>query len=79
MRNGTALSVIPTSAEPTQGVGRQARTFPHTAAGGNPQDIVANGLAFNHRGDLFVADTARGAIWKVAFDRHGNLKSPDEL
>ena len=79
MRNGTALggniSVIPDSAEPTQGVGRQARTFPHTTAGGNPQEIVANGLAFNHRGDLFVADTARGAIWKVEFDRHGNLKS----
>jgi hypothetical protein len=80
MRNGTALggeiSVVPTSAEPSQGVGRQARTFPHTAAGGNPQDIVANGLAFNHRGDLFVADTARGAIWKVDFDRHGHLQSP---
>ena len=77
MRNGTALGYkrnTLTSAEPTQGVGRQARTFPHTAAGGNPQDIVANGLAFNHRGDLFVADTARGR-WKVEFDRHGNLKS----
>jgi sugar lactone lactonase YvrE len=80
MRNGITLggdiSVVPTSAEPTQGVGRQARTFPHTAAGGNPQDIVANGLAFNHSGDLFVADTARGALWKVDFDRHGNLQSP---
>ena len=80
MRNGTALggetSVIPSSPEPTQGVGRQARTFPHTAAGGNPQDIVVNGLAFNPRGDLFVADTARGAIWKVKLDRHGNLQSP---
>lgn len=79
MRNGNALggniSVIPTSAEPTQGVGRQARTYPHTAAGGNPQDLVANGLAFNREGDLFIADTARGAIWKVEFDRQGNLKS----
>jgi sugar lactone lactonase YvrE len=80
MRNGTALggeiSVIPSSAEPTQGVGRQARTLPHTAAGGNLQDIVANGLAFNHRGDLFVADTARGALWKVEFDHSGTLQSP---
>lgn len=59
-------------------VGRQNRTFPpgtlaNTLGG---QDLVANGLAFNHSGDLFVADTARGAIWKVQFDRQGNLKSP---
>jgi len=80
MRNGTVLggdiSVVDTSVEPTQGVGRQARTYPHTTAGGNPQDLVANGVAFNSDGDLFIADTARGAIWKVEFDRHGNLKSP---
>ena len=78
MRNGTILGgdISVTGAnEPTQGVGRQARTYPHTAAGGNPQDLVANGVAFNHEGDLFIADTARGAIWKVEFDRHGNLKS----
>jgi len=78
MRNGTILGgdISVTGAnEPAQGVGRQARTYPHTAAGGNPQDLVANGVAFNHEGDLFIADTARGAIWKVEFDRHGNLKS----
>ena len=77
MRNGTALGgdIGATGAEPTQGVGRQAKTYPHTAVGGNPQDLVANGLAFNTEGDLFIADTARGAIWKVEFDRHGNLKS----
>lgn len=78
MRNGTALGGnigVTGAAEPTQGVGRQARTYPHTAAGGNPQDLVANGLAFNTEGDLFIADTARGAIWKVEFDHHGNLKS----
>ena len=78
MRNGPALGggIDVTGAnEPTQGVGRQARTYPHTAAGGNPQDLVANGLAFNREGDLFIADTARGAIWKVEFDRRGNLRS----
>ena len=32
---------------------------------GNSQPLVANGVAFNQAGDLFVADTARGAIWKV--------------
>jgi streptogramin lyase len=40
------------------------------------QPLVANGLAFNAKGDLFNIDTARGALWKVEFDRHGNLKSP---
>jgi sugar lactone lactonase YvrE len=40
------------------------------------QPLVANGLAFNKKGDLFNIDTARGALWKVEFDRRGNLKSP---
>ena len=40
------------------------------------QPLVANGLAFNKKGDLFNIDTARGALWKVEFDRHGNLESP---
>ncbi len=78
MRNGTALGgdiTAAAGAEPTQGVGRQARTFPHTAAGGNPQDLVANGVAFDQRRNLFIADTARGAIWKVVFDRNGNLRN----
>ncbi|HYR36491.1 MAG TPA: SMP-30/gluconolactonase/LRE family protein [Burkholderiales bacterium] len=39
------------------------------------QPLVANGLAFTHQGDLLVADTARGAIWKVEFDRRGNVQS----
>jgi sugar lactone lactonase YvrE len=40
------------------------------------QPLVANGLAFNRRGDLFNIDTARGALWKIEFDLYGNLKSP---
>lgn len=74
MRNSTALGGDVAG----EGVGRQARTFPPGAlansAGG--QDLVANGLAFTREGDLYIADTARGAIWQAAFDRHGNLKSP---
>jgi len=64
-------------------VGRDARTLPPgtinaaravtNTAGSQP--LVANGLAFNLEGDLYIADTARGAIWKAEFDRHGNLKS----
>lgn len=74
MRNSAALGGVVTG----DGVGRQARTFPPgtlaNAAGG--QDLVANGLAFDREGDLFVADTARGAIWKIEFDPQGNVKSP---
>jgi sugar lactone lactonase YvrE len=47
---------------------------PPCALGSQP--LVANGLAFNRRGDLFNIDTARGALWKIEFDVYGNLKSP---
>jgi sugar lactone lactonase YvrE len=86
MRNSTALGGTVTG----DGVGRQARTFPPgtltisvpasptptvvTPAGG--QDLVANGVVFSANGDLIVADTARGALWKVEFDGKGNVTSP---
>jgi sugar lactone lactonase YvrE len=40
------------------------------------QHLVANGLAFDGHGTLFVADTARGAIWRVAIDHKGRVRSP---
>jgi hypothetical protein len=40
------------------------------------QNIVANGLAFDEDGRLFVADTARGALWRVAFNRRGDVRTP---
>lgn len=69
------------------GVGRDPRTLPpgtvtitpegrSAANTAGSQHLVANGLAFGANGALFVADTARGAIWRVAFDRHGALRSP---
>ena len=53
------------------GVGREARPLPP----GTPQAIVANGLAFDRDGSLFVADTARGAIWRAEIGRHGQVRS----
>ena len=68
------------------GVGRDIRTLPpgtitvtpttrNAANTAGSQPLVANGLAFNQEGDLFIADTARGAIWRAQFDRQGNLQS----
>jgi sugar lactone lactonase YvrE len=69
------------------GVGRDIRDLPPGTITVTPtsrnaantlgsQPIVANGLAFTKKGDLFNIDTARGALWKIEFDRQGNLKSP---
>jgi sugar lactone lactonase YvrE len=68
------------------GVGRDVRTLgsgtitvtPLTRNAANTlgsQPLVANGLAFDNDGDLIVADTARGALWKVELDRAGNVLS----
>ncbi|HEY1288540.1 MAG TPA: SMP-30/gluconolactonase/LRE family protein [Burkholderiales bacterium] len=59
----------------TAGVGRSNGTLQPGNATPNPQPLVANGLAFTREGDLYIADTARGAIWKVEFHRRGELKS----
>ena len=54
-------------------LGTAVRTATNTGAS---QPLVANGLAFNKDADtLFIADTARGAIWKATFNRGGHLKS----
>lgn len=69
------------------GVGRDVRALPPGTITVTPtsrnasntlgsQPLVANGIAFSREGDMYVIDTARGALWKVQFDRQGNLKSP---
>jgi sugar lactone lactonase YvrE len=57
------------------GVGRQASTLQPPPTAANAQPLVANGVAFDERGDLYVADTARGAIWRVQFENDGTLRS----
>jgi sugar lactone lactonase YvrE len=60
-----------------KGVGRQIKSAPPGVAGTSAGDvIVANGVAFARSGELLIADTARGAIWRVELDRNGELMSP---
>jgi sugar lactone lactonase YvrE len=41
------------------------------------QSVVANGMVFDAQGNLLVADTARGAIWKIALS--GGVGTPSKL
>lgn len=54
-------------------IDRHSRTLPD---GRTQQAIVANGLALDAAGVLHVADTARGAIWRVGFDADGRAQRP---
>ena len=60
------------------GVGRQNQALQPPATGAPPatQGIVANGLAFGRDGALFVADTARGALWRVELEQARELRTP---
>jgi len=73
----TVLFRVPPMAN-LEGVGRQNQALQPPVAGAPPatQGIVANGLAFDKDGDLLVADTARGALWKVELSRSGALRTP---
>jgi sugar lactone lactonase YvrE len=68
------------------GVGRDVRSLPTGTITVTPttrnaantlgsQPLVSNGLAFDRRGNLYVADTARGAIWRVRFHSDGSVAS----
>ncbi len=54
------------------GAGRTVLTVPNS----NAQRLVANGLQFDRRGNLYIADTARGAIWRVHLRPDGGIASP---
>jgi len=69
----TVLFRIPTMAN-TVGVGRQNQPMPPLPP--TNQGIVANGLAFAKDGALIVADTARGALWRVDLSKDGDVLTP---
>jgi sugar lactone lactonase YvrE len=39
------------------------------------QPLVANGLAFDRSRNLYIADSARGAIWRVRLDRDSSINA----
>jgi sugar lactone lactonase YvrE len=73
--NGRIYRIRPSGgeAEVVLEIERHTRTLPD---GKTRQSIVANGLAFDAKGVLHVADTARGAVWKVAIGPGGKAGKP---
>lgn len=73
--NGIVYRVGPKggAAEPALQIEKHTRTLPD---GQTQQATVANGLEFDRNGVLHVADTARGAIWKVSVDAIGKGGKP---
>jgi sugar lactone lactonase YvrE len=73
---GVEMFRVPPTAAPN-GVGRQDQTLQGNqtpAVNPNTQAIVANGIELSQEGtSVYVADTARGAVWKVALDANGNV------
>jgi sugar lactone lactonase YvrE len=68
------------------GVGRDVRSLPTGTITVTPtsrnaantlgsQPLVANGVQFDRHGNLIVADTARGALWKVRLRSDGTVAS----
>ncbi len=71
--NGTMYGGL-VSAPSTSGVGRQIINVPLGTQ--NEVRQAANGIAIVGRGSaatLYIADTARGALWAAALDERGNL------
>jgi sugar lactone lactonase YvrE len=75
---GVEMFRVPTTAT-ANGVGRQGQTLQGNQTppvSPNTQGTVANGIEFSKDGStVYVADTARGAVWKVALDAKGNVTS----
>jgi sugar lactone lactonase YvrE len=64
------------AAQPGTQIEKHTRTLPD---GETQQAIVANGLEFDAKGVLHVADTARGAIWKVVIETDSKGGKPSLL
>ena len=61
------------SAQAVAQIDKNVRTLPNSTA---TQSIVANGLKFDAAGVLHIADTSRGAVWKVVIGADGKGGKP---
>lgn len=59
-----------------EGVGLGMFPEPDDLSPGAPLGFSANGIVINKAGDLIVADTDRGALWKVKVAADGTVLSP---
>ncbi len=73
--SGTVWRIVPAggAAQVAVQIDKSVRTLPD---GKTQQAIVANGLAFDASGVLYVADTSRGAVWKVGLGQDGSAIKP---
>ena len=76
--SGIVYSVGPNggAAQAAAQIDKNVRTLPD---GKTQQSIVTNGLKFDAMGVLHVADTSRGAIWKIAMGADGKAGKPNLL
>jgi sugar lactone lactonase YvrE len=74
-RSGIVYRVGPNggAAQPAVKIEPHTRKLPD---GKTEQAAVANGLDFDAKGILYVADTARGAIWKIEMQPDGKGSKP---
>jgi sugar lactone lactonase YvrE len=63
-------------AQPVVQIEKHSRTLPD---GKTQQATVANGLEFDAKGVLHIADTSRGAVWKVVIGADGKGGKPTLL
>jgi sugar lactone lactonase YvrE len=74
-RNGKIYRVGPGGG--TAQVVAEIETYTRTLPDGKTQQmIVANGVAFDAKGILYVTDTARGAVWKITIGADGKAGKP---
>ncbi len=76
--SGDVYRVVPNggAAQTAVQIEKHVRTLPDGKA---QQAIIANGLAFDTKGVLHVADTSRGAIWTVVIGADGKGGKPSLL
>jgi hypothetical protein len=69
---GTIYAAAPTDAPEWHGVVAISRDGVARRLPGTERIAFPNGLAFDHRGNLYVTDSIRGAVWRLA--RNGDVE-----